>query len=233
VASDAYLVLPAGSADHASAGIVWFHWLEQGAPTANRTEFLDEASQLAGRGVVSLLVDGQFPWHESPRSIAHDVAAVQDELTMLRRGHDLLASRAEVDSSRIALVGHDFGAMYSSVVFGSDPSTKGLVMMSPTARWADWFIRYWSISDDPAAYRAAMAPLDPVTALAHTDGRPVLLQFARSDQYVPQTVAAEITAAVGSSADRRTYDTGHELNQAARTDRDNWLTDLLHLAPAN
>jgi predicted esterase len=146
---------------------------------------------------------------------------------------DLLAAQPEVDAERIALVGHDFGAMYSSIVFGADPSLDGLVMMAPTARWGDWFLRYWEIADPDEAYQAAMAPLDPVTWLPEAAGRPMRLQFGSDDQYVPQPVADEIAAAAGDGVQVTTYDTGHPLNDEARADRAAWLSDLLGLAPAS
>ena len=230
--TDAYLVAPESADRGSTAGIVWFHWYEPGAPTSNRTEFVDEATALAGRGVTSLLVDGQFPWRDAPSSTTHDVSAVQAEIEMLTRARDLLAAQTAVDPARIAIVGHDFGAMYSSVVFGEDQSIRALVMMAPTARWADWFLRYWPISDDPAAYKQAFVPFDPVTALTHANGRPVLLQFANADQYVPAATAAEITSAAGGSAQRKDYAAGHQLDSSAQTDRDNWLVQILHLGPS-
>jgi predicted esterase len=226
--TDAYLVGPEGAGP--CPGIVFFHWVEYGSPTSNRTEFLDEARALAGQGVVSLLVDGRFPWKERPTSIEHDVAAVERDMAMLRSGLDLLAAQPGVNAEHIALVGHDFGAMYGARIFADEPSLEGMVMMAPTARWGDWFLRYWEISDAEDAYLAAMAPLDPVTSLARVGKRPMLLQFASGDQYVPESVAAEISAAAGPSAEIRTYDTGHELNEAARADRAEWLGRLLGFA---
>jgi dienelactone hydrolase len=228
--TDAYLVRPASGKP--GPGIVFFHWVEYGAPTSNRTEFLDEAQDLARQGAVSLLVDGRFPWRATPTSIAHDVPAVEADARMLRHAVDLLAAQPEVDAERMALVGHDFGAMYSAIVFGADPTVDGMVMMAPTARWSDWFLRYWQIADPAEAYEAAMAPLDPVTWLPEAAGRPMRLQFASDDQYVPQAVAAEIAAAAGSSAEVTTYETGHPMSDEARADRAAWLTDLLGLAPA-
>ena len=92
-----YLVAPETADAHSAAGIVWFHWLETGDPTSNRTEFLAEAQSLAMRGVVSVLVDGTFPWHDSPVSTDHDVAAVQAEVAMLASARDLLTSQPAVD----------------------------------------------------------------------------------------------------------------------------------------
>jgi predicted esterase len=212
----AYLVAPASAAPGSAAGIVWFHWLETGDPTSNRTEFLSEAQALADQGVVSVLVDGQFPWHD-----------------MVKEAVNVLTSNPAVDKSRIALVGHDFGAMYSSVVFGDDASVSALVMMAPTARWADWFLPYWPHNDDPESYKAAMKPLDPVTALKKADGRPVLLQFATEDLYVSSDTADEITQAAGSRAERKDYETDHSLKLPdVSADRDAWLTQILKLAPA-
>jgi predicted esterase len=228
--TDAYLVKPASG--EPGPGIAFFHWVEYGDPTSNRTEFLEEAKALARQGAISLLVDGRFPWKATPTSIEHDVAAVEADALMLRHAVDLLAAQPEVDADRMALVGHDFGAMYSAIVFGADPTLDGLVMMAPTARWGDWFLRYWEIADPDEAYQAAMAPLDPVTWLPEAGGRPMRLQFGADDQYVPETVADEIGVAAGESAEVTTYETGHPLNDEARADRAAWLTELLGLAPA-
>lgn len=227
--TDAYLVKPARPAKGHSPAILWFHWLETGAPTSNRTEFLDEARGLATRGVVSVLVQGTFPWRDQPVSVAHDVAAVEAEVRMSRAALDLLVSTADVDPNRVAIVGHDFGAMYASVLFGSDQRASALVMMAPTARWADWFLPYWAIADPHPAYIDAMAPLDPLAWLARGSGRPILLQFGDHDPYVPASFAQEISDAAGPSGETRTYDVGHALNAAAQADRDAWLANRLGL----
>jgi dienelactone hydrolase len=224
--TEAYLVAPVGA--EPGPAIIWFHWVEYGSPTSNRTEFLEEARAMAARGAVSLLVQGTMPWLEPPESIAHDVATVEQEVRMLRRALFVLDVRPEVDNTRLAIVGHDFGAMYASLYFGADGHQAALVMMAPSARWADWFYRYWQISDPEDEYLAAMASLDPVTWLPLAAPRPVLLQFASSDEYVPASVAEEISVAAGSSAETRIYEgAGHHLNEEAMTDRDIWLAEQL------
>ncbi|HET7521321.1 MAG TPA: dienelactone hydrolase family protein [Candidatus Limnocylindria bacterium] len=223
-----YLVGPEGGAT--GPAVLFFHWLEGGNPTSNRTEFLEEARTLAARGVTSFLVDGTFPWKERPSGLEHDVAAVDGDAAMLRAGLDALLSQPGVDASRVVLVGHDFGGMYSAKVYAEDPSLVALVVMAPTARWSDWFLRYWRFDVDEDAYRAAMEPLDPVTTLAQADGRPILLQFADNDQYVPQNVAAEISAAAGEAAETRTYEAGHELSEEARDERMAWVLERLGVA---
>ncbi|HEX6128065.1 MAG TPA: hypothetical protein VF071_03485 [Candidatus Limnocylindria bacterium] len=225
--SEAYLVAPA--AGGGGPAILFFHWLEGGAPTSNRTEFLDEARGLAHRGVTSLLVQGTLPWLERPSSIEHDRTLIEREVAMLRRAVELLLARPGVDPERLVAVGHDFGGMYETLLFGAEPRIKALVLMTPTARWADWFTVYWRMEDAPDAYAAALAPLDPVAWLALADGRPILLQFAADDEYVSEEVAAEIAAAAGPGAESRTYRAGHELSEEARVDREAWMAARLEL----
>src|SRR5262245_435761 len=57
----AYLVRPARP--HAAAGVLYLHWLEPPALNQNRTEFLAEAVEAAGRGAIALLPDLTFPWN--------------------------------------------------------------------------------------------------------------------------------------------------------------------------
>ena len=223
--TEASLVAPAGGGS--GPAVIWFHWLEGGAPTSNRTEFLDEARGFAGRGVTSLLVQGVLPWLERPSGIAHDRPLIEQEVVMLRRAVELLLAQPGVDPARLAAVGHDFGGMYLTLLFGEDRRIGWFVLMAPTARWASWFTVYWRLEDETDAYAAALAPLDPVAHLPRSELRPILLQFAAHDDYVPPEVAAEISAAAGPSAEARTYDCGHEMDATARADRDAWLSDRL------
>ena len=57
---------PAGSLKkHSQAGVLWLHWL--GEINGDRSEYLSEAVTLAGKGVVSVLPQGYFPWVPEPR----------------------------------------------------------------------------------------------------------------------------------------------------------------------
>ena len=137
----AWLVQPdeaAGAADP-FAGVVLWHWFSQ-EPLGDRNEFLDEARQLAERGVVSLLPQGRFPWFSDPTGSAHDRDAIEEEVGRLTTGLDLLAARPDVDATRLALVGHDFGAMYGALAVSCDERTKAFVFMAGTQSFSDWFL---------------------------------------------------------------------------------------------
>ncbi|NJD29765.1 MAG: hypothetical protein FIA92_15920 [Chloroflexi bacterium] len=227
--TEGYLVLPAGQGPF--PGVLYFHWLEPESPTANRSEFVDEAIGMADDGVVSLHVQGRFPWRVRPSGAEPDRERVMAQVRELRRALDLLAARSDVDPSRIALVGHDFGAMYGAVLAARDPRIKGLAMLSAVPAFADWFVPYWrGVLGDltEEQYRARLADLDPVAALRRVTPRPILLQFANDDEYVSADAAAALTAAAGPTVRRLDYDAGHALDvEAARIDRVAWLRGLL------
>ena len=119
----AYLVTPSGVGSF--AGVVFMHWL--GQPNGNRNEFLDEAVALAPKGVVSILVQGVFPWYDSPSSYDADRVEVINQVIELRRAVDVLLSQPGVDPQRIAYVGHDYGALFGGVLSGVDHRIKTFV----------------------------------------------------------------------------------------------------------
>jgi cephalosporin-C deacetylase-like acetyl esterase len=117
----AYLVTPAEKGRY--AGILFGHY-----GLGNRTEFLPEAKFYAQAGVVSLMID--YPWvRPEPNFVsqgqgfaesAQDVAVFSQAVVDLRRGIDLLMSRKDVDSSRIAYVGHSYGAQWGAILSAVD-----------------------------------------------------------------------------------------------------------------
>jgi dienelactone hydrolase len=218
----AWLVRPASAGGGSCAGLVMWHWLDTEAPDGNRDEFLDEARELASRGVVALLPQGRFPWSIAPSGSAADAEEVRREVARLTAGLDLLAGRPEVDDRRLGVVGHDFGAMLGVLAAADDDRVRCLALIAPTPRWGDWFLPFWPIEEDRIAYLAAMRPLDPVEAIARMAPRPILLQLAQRDFYIPVMAGFELRRAAGGAdvLDLRTYDAEHDVRvPEARTDR--------------
>jgi dienelactone hydrolase len=232
---EAWLVRPnLESPGGARPAIVMWHWLDTEAPDGNRTEFLDEARQLAGRGAVCLLPQGRFPWSIHPSESAADAAEVRAEVDRLRAGLDLLADRPDVDAGRLAVVGHDFGAMYGVLAAAEDPRVAALALIAPTPRWGDWFLPFWAIDEDRIDYLRAMRPLDPVEVIGRVAPRPILLQMGRRDFYIPLMAGLELRRAGGdASVELKAYDAEHDLRvDDARADRLAFLERTLRLARA-
>ena len=116
----AFVVEPAGRlARHSAAGVLFLHWL--GQIHNDNTEYLGEAVGLAQRGVVSVLPQGYFPWVPNPDGTTHDVTLVQHQVAAMERALNELADIPAVDPKRIAVVGHDYGAMYGSLLATATP----------------------------------------------------------------------------------------------------------------
>jgi dienelactone hydrolase len=229
----AWLVRPneANGATPPFAGLVMWHWFSQ-EPLGDRNQFLDEARELADRGVVSLLPQGRFPWFEDPTGSAHDIAAIEDEVGRFSAGLDLLAGRADVDDTRLAVVGHDFGAMLASIVAAREARVRSAVLIAPTPRWGDWFLPFWEIEEPRGTYLHALEPLDLHGQMASLAPRPVLLQLAERDYFVPLMAGFELRRASGGShaLDVRQYDADHQMAvDDARRDRIAFLAEWLEL----
>lgn len=225
----AYLVTPA-TPPVPHAAILYVHWL--GEPkTTNRTEFLDEAVALAGRGVVSLLVDTMWAepgWYKN-RIPEEDYSRAIRQVIELRRAMDLLLSQPGIDPARVAFVGHDFGAMYGMIASALDRRAKTYVFMAATPHFIDWFL-FRQQPKDLEAYRKQLAAIDPVLFVPKLAPASVFLQFANKDFYVPPEKAAEFYAAAGPRKQMATYDAGHDLHTPeVAADRVAWLARELDL----
>jgi dienelactone hydrolase len=226
----ATLVRPS-HAEGRSAGILFVHWL--GEPvTTNRTEFLEEAVQLAQEGAVSLLVDAlwsQADWYKR-RTMDEDPAAFTAQVVSLRRGLDLLSQDTGVDSERLAVVGHDFGGMTGLLAVAADGRPRSAVLLALTPRFENWmFYLPDKHPSEESSYRARMRLLDPIDALPALRGE-LLMQLADEDFYVPAEQIEAWKKAIAGRGKLRTYPTGHSMDApAVKQDRLEWLRRRLSL----
>ena len=224
----ACLVTPATPGPHAA--ILYVHWLGEPA-TTNHTEFLEEAIALADRGVVSLLVDAMWAapkWYEN-RVPEEDYDRSVQQVIELRRAMDLLVNQPGVDPQHLALVGHDFGAMYGMIASAQDPRARTFVFMAGVPRLVDWFLFARQPQDLPA-YRRQLAPLDPVNFIGRLAPASIFFQFAQKDEYVSPAQAAECYAAALPRKQMAHYEGGHDLHSpAVSADRIAWLERELEL----
>src|SRR5215217_8113140 len=130
----ATIVTPSVTTRMPRPAILFLHWYEPPRPTSNRTEFLAEAVELAASGVVSLLVD--TPWTSEQwfarRDAAHDYDFTVQMTRDIRHALDALLAQPSLDKTRIAIVGHDFGAMWGALATAADPRVTHFVYMAGT-----------------------------------------------------------------------------------------------------
>jgi dienelactone hydrolase len=233
----AFLVVPPGKGPFAA--ILFGHW---GA--GNRTEFLSEAELYARAGAVSLLID--YPWTRPPqwrRDVPNldkpglDVEVFAQAVVDLRRGFDLLLARPDVDSKRVAYVGHSFGAQWGAILSVVDRRMKASVLMAGTPTVADvWMYDPSQISaehkDLLKKYLDVLQPLDAIEFVGRAAPIPLLFQFANFEQNFSNEAMQRYYQAGSQPKEVKWYDTGHDLNDPqALFDRAAWLTKQIGIAP--
>jgi dienelactone hydrolase len=223
---DYFLVRPTTRA--ATTGMLALHWFDE-SPTANRAQFLDEAKRLAEHGVVSLLPQLTFPWQSPPTDIESDLTRISVEVERLRTCHAVLAGVAGVDPTRIAMVGHDFGAMHGMLLFG-EVELCCAVMVAPTPRWADWFLRFWPIDSDRFDYMRALSAVDPINVVERATC-PLLFQFGKQDFYIAAMTGSELFNAAPEPKQILVYDADHAMGLGEiEDDRIDFLVKSMDLA---
>lgn len=222
---ETFVVRP--SAKGTGPAVVFLHWFDE-SPNANRTQYLDEASALAELGVTSLLPQLRFPWSATPTDSNNDLLRIRGEVAALKKAVTSLLDDNAIDSTRLGVVGHDFGAMYGTLLLREVAATCA-VLVAPTPRWSDWFLPFWPISTDRFDYMRALDPVDPVNAITVATC-PLLFQFATNDFYIAPMDGAIFMNAAPEPKQMLTYEGGHALDVfQAREDRLGFLTDHLGL----
>jgi dienelactone hydrolase len=236
----AYLVVPGGNGPFAA--IVFVHWGQ-----GNRSEFLAEAMTLARSGAVSLLIDAPFNRLDKDRRIgnAEDPEYDRDDYVQLvvdiRRGVDLLTLRPDVDSKRIAYVGHSLGATWGGAVAGVESRIRTYVLMGglPTLTDHDWpdpllRERFQKLPKDRVAKTdALLAPINPIQFVGTSKNASKLFQFARVDRFISADAAEKYYGAASEPKTIKWYDGSHEFNDPdALRDRLAFLRQQLQLYAA-
>jgi hypothetical protein len=233
----ALLVIPVGEGPFAA--VLWGHWMLPGSPYMNKTEFLDEAIALSPSGVVSLLIDS--PMVRPDYKPQGDLKNSEQDVIDLRRGLDLLCFRKDVDTNRVAYVGHSFHAGNGGILGGIEPRFALLVLMAGGLDMGQFLV-----SKSQEAMKAKqkysadrlkqyLAAIDSINPKHYLQGKHplLLLQFGTYDSYMTKEDCEEYVSIVSPPKEVKYYDAGHELNAAARQDRIACLQQQLRLKDVN
>ena len=232
----AYLIRPATRAASHPA-VLFVHWFAPPDPTSNRTQFIEEAKALARRGTVSLLVStfwsdpARYQARRWETDFSNSVAQARD----LRRALDVLLAQPGVDTSRVAYVGHDYGAMFGAVVSAVDTRPKAYVIIAAASRFANWYL-FGSASGVPTGaaregFLAQLEPIEPVNAVRSAKAA-FFFQFGENDRYTPREDFVSLYMAAPSPKRMATYLSGHDMvAEIIRHDRTGWLAEQLGLGP--
>jgi cephalosporin-C deacetylase-like acetyl esterase len=223
--------------------ILYGHWMMKGSPLRNRNEFVEEAIVMARAGAVCLLLDTPLvrPGFVEDTDPLHGQGA-NAGLQMARewsRVIDLMAAREDVDSKRIAYVGHSFSAGVGAKLTGVEKRIRSFVLMANTYSLCEYIF-----DDENAAMRAQREKLgeerirayfeefpwdDSALFAQHSAPAAVFLQNGRSDEPIPERIVRKSFKHFQEPKRLEFYDAGHELNAAARRHRVEWLRQRLTL----
>lgn len=211
-------------------GILFVHWLGE-EKTSNFTEFESDAIALAEKGVTSVMVNALWSdpkWFDTVgRNSQADIAQAASQVIDLRRALDLLQAQKGVDSKRIAVVGHDFGGMFSALLATVDTRPKAYVFLAAVPTFSEWYLLgkkapngdYVTLLD---------TTLDITGALKSAKAKGYLFQFANSDRYVPLDRARILVDATPLPHGEFLYKADHDLDvPEAHRDRRAWLIGQL------
>jgi dienelactone hydrolase len=237
---NAYVISPPGEGPFPA--ILYYHWLESGHPTSNRTQFVDEAMTMAQKGVVSVLPDGV--WKSSPMSWAvlakkewfwrsdpdYDIATSVRQVIDCRRSLDLLLAQPGVDARRVGYIGHDFGAMYGAMMSAVDKRVKAYALLAGTATF-EWFLFGAEMThDQELAYMQAVECIDPRGYISKAAPANLYFQFGHADYFIPERMAQLFYEAASQPKEISWYEAQHDLaHEEAQPDRVRWISQQLGL----
>jgi dienelactone hydrolase len=214
------------------AAILYVHWYEPESIDSHRTQFEEEAREMARLGAVCISIETLWSDRDFflKRTQAEDMQNSMEEVVNLRRAMDLLLSQPKVDARRFAYVGHDFGGMYGVLAGSLDGRPTHYVLMASTPRFPDWYLYLPSLEGEARqAFIRQMAEIDPITHVPNLSPASILFQFATDDFHVPKERAEEFFAMAKAPKEMKWYEARHGLNEAATQERKAWLREKLKL----
>jgi len=226
----AEMVRPEGEGSHPA--ILYVHWYEPESITSHRSQFDEEAEELARSGAVCISIETLWSDRDFflKRTQKDDFQNSIEEVVNIRRAMDLLLSQPNVDAKRFAYVGHDFGGMYGVLAGSLDRRPTHYVIMAATPRFPDWYLYLPKLEGEPRqAFIRQMAEIDPIVHVPNLSPPEVFFQFATDDFHVPKERAEEFFAAAKDPKEMKWYEAGHGLNEDATRDRKAWLKEKLEL----
>jgi dienelactone hydrolase len=222
----ALLISPVGAT--ALPAVVWLHDADGSSSSAR-----DEAVALARRGIVSLLPDSSFVRPPFPQLVtfvaAKDRALRIRSVVEGRRALDVLASRPEVDSKRLGVVGHGPGATSAAILSGVERRIRSFVLSGTGARITTLLRRSWGPTRVTARerYLRSLAVFDPVVWSGRAGPAPILFQHMRYDPNFTFAELRQLDRATAAPKRVRIYAADTESSAGARRDRAAFLLETL------
>lgn len=226
----AYYALPAGPGPF--AGVIFVH-----PGPGNRENFLEEAIELAGQGIASLLVEAPWAqgeaWGMTMGQPDHDRQEFTQIALDLRRAVDFMISQPEVDARRIGYVGHSFGALFGGILAGVEHRIHAFILMAGVGSFTEVMALNMPFLEDQALaeYRQGLNPIDPIHYIGQAAPAAFFFQLGEQDNFFGHDKFLAYYEAASEPKSLKWYEADHYLNvKEARQDRLEWLSKQLVFA---
>jgi dienelactone hydrolase len=222
----AYAVIPTSPAKR--AGIVWQHWGQ-----GDRSSMLPEALRMARRGAASILINSPTnrPNPPQPKTPEESLSLWLQDAVDLRRAVDVLVEDYAVSPTRLAYVGHSYGATLGGIIAVGERRFRALVLMGGFASISDSILHPKSGPSGDRHLADVYSVIDAERYIGQAAPAALLLQFARYDRFITEEQANRYAAAASNPKLVRWYDCGHEFNDSQScADREHWLAKQLALS---
>ncbi|OGG04720.1 MAG: hypothetical protein A3F83_06735 [Candidatus Glassbacteria bacterium RIFCSPLOWO2_12_FULL_58_11] len=151
-----------------------------------------------------------------PRLLFRLDHAARDAVGMSFSVLDFLCARADVDTSRITVLGASFGVPFA-IIASLDPRVKATVLIQGAAgleEVIDWNLRKrirFTVLRKPVSFLLGTltAPYEPASYIGRLAPRPVLLINSRQDEKIPAACAEELYSRSKPPKERLWIDSPH------------------------
>ena len=141
---------------------------------------------------------------------------------------DRLVAMHGVDRDRVAVVGHDYGAMYGCLLADSDHRVSTLVLEAADSTWGNSFATFWlGLEGQARADYCASSTASTRSTTPRGSAANVLFQSAGHDFFVPTEVQDAFAARAPDALVQVYPNADHQLTDAARAARDAFLAEQL------
>lgn len=173
------------------------------------------ASAFVERGMAALTLDGPGQGETSfYLPTTHEWGAVLGSVI------DVLAQRADVDGTRVGVVGQSLGAIYAPLAAAGEPRLKACVANCGPFDWGEVLPRMPAVSQEVFRVRSHASSLEEAYQLARNitlEGRaqhikcPTLVVFGAGDRLIAPTEGRRLADAVSGPCDYMVYDEGNHV----------------------
>lgn len=223
----AFLVKPPGKGPF--PGVILVH-----GAGADRQQLVVQATWLAGRGAVALVVDSPFarnPGIQFPEGIPGlrvERDLIVKNVQELRRAVDVLEEHAGVEDEKIGYIGYSAGARTGAILAGNEDRIDAYVFISGGSAPISEVTK--AVPPDVRSdVELILTEVDPLRHIREAAPAKLRFQNGRKDEVVPRAALLAVYRAASKPKEIRWYEATHEPTAAVYRDTLSWLTKELGL----